>query len=346
METLPAHELRQLLREIREAIAPRIPERLLGGTYRLPEPIEIPLSEIAAAGTAATAIEVRPVAGSSLSLILGKSHAAARVEVCLDVPASSERAWFPMAPGGRVKLPGGARFSGFRVRLQSGAPADADKLAVFAVDVDQDGQHVEVGRFAQVSNGGALEQLLKVLLVSGAEAHLEGAQGSAADRAALAVAGWTGAAYARLGASAAGRALVNLIAGQDGVAGGAGVVGADVLRVALATDDPVRDVGDAGAATLRVVGATTPTSTSTQATAGVAAGDAAAANAARKALVLKNGSSTAGDGVWVRCGADATNTAYLLGPGETLTLTDRRRVSVLRQGANDVTVYVYEESHA
>lgn len=406
------HELRQLFRELIDAVKPKVPGRYLGQSYRAPRTISFLTNEIAAAGTAASAITPVHMGGVRLTLLMS-SHQAAAVEVCFDDAPGNDASptgasgassgWFPLVPGSSVQLPPETPFRQFRIRLQNGVTGDATTRAVFGVDVDTDGQTRELGRFAQVT-GGAIEALFKAIRFSdGQQGAVEGADGSAG-RVVPAIAGWTGAAYARIAATAAGRLLVNLIAGQDGVDGNAGAAGATTLRTVTASDSPdvaslaaievdadairvaaqaietdtgsiatnaatiagwddgagrgdvnpiagqsgvAGGVGDPSASTVRVVGASTPTGVGSQfTTAGAGAADAAAANANRKGLLIRNRNTTAGDGIYVQVGADADATAFLLPPDREMVVTARGRVSVMRQGANNVTLDLYEESNA
>lgn len=380
---IAANELRELFRGLRDAIRPgAVPERLLGQVYRVPRQRSITMDQAAAAGTASasvTGLADISVQGHRLTLAL-TSHMAAVVEVCFDGEAGSGNSahsttaadgWFGMRPGDSVTLPPSAPFRSFKVRRHPDTPASATIRAVFTIDGGSESKLT--GVFPQLSAFASLNTLMRAVQLDGDEGDVEGADGSTATRVVPAIAAWTGAAYVRLGGSAAGRLLVNLIAGQDGIAAGAGAVGATVPRTTLASDDPAvvalqviddwdesdraktnpivgqagiaANVGDAGATVTRTVPVTTPTSTSTQASVTNVDSTPVAANTNRKALVIKNGSTTAGDGVYLRANTAADNTAFLLGPSESITITDRRAIHAIRQ-TNNVTLYLYEESYA
>lgn len=329
----------------------RAPQRFMGTTGLMPRQWSAPLSAIAAAGSpTGTSVNLR---GRSLKVTMS-SHASAKVEIAYDVSGapvddasatavggSTTGGWFAAVPGTKLPAPAGGYFTGFRVRKQADTPSSAD-LVVIGVDYDAESE--ELGRFAQVSGGGAYENLLKILTQAGAEVFLEGAVGSAATRGVLAVGAWTGAAYNRILSSAA--------ALGDAAASAAGeLLVAAKLQVYDAVGDSWNrarsDVGNAGVSTLRVCGTTTPSATPVQYEAGAASGVARAAAARRRSVVIKNGedpASTFGTmGVWINAGAAATNAHFRLDPGEAMTVTTEQEIHALREGAADVTLMIWDE---
>lgn len=385
-------EVRTFMRELLQAVGSNTRERYLGQSYRTPHVETRTLAELSAAGVASESVNERSTIsarGRSLTLLMS-SHASAKVEVCFDYAAGSNtspslgsgtsRGWFPMVPGTRLMLPTGAQFSGFRVRLQTGTPAVATNFAIFGIDVDTDEQSVELGRFAQVSNGGAVEQLLKVLRLDGTEATVQGADGTTATTAAVGVAGFDGAAYRRFltrvgaladavanpGAASPAAALLDVASFAHAFNGatwdrvrslGAALAdalataGAGTLRTAAhltayngATWDMVRSgIGAAGVGVLRVVGAVTGSSARGQTTtAGAGSTQILAANANRKAIAVKNLSS--GECYVAEGAAAAVATGWLLRQYESMTFTGPGAVNVIR-ATTDVTVCYAEESH-
>lgn len=385
VDSLPGYEVRGLFRELIEAVRPgRIPERYLGTTFRAPRQRSLTMDQVAAAGTAASAIVNASdvaIGGRRLTLSVN-SHAGALVEVFFDFgAASSDRSalssgdadgWYAMRPGDSVSLPPDTPFRSFKVRRQATALNSATIRAVFTIDGD--GREANsIGAFAQVTPGGSFNTLMRALQLDGDECDVEGADGSAATRVVPAIAAWTGAAYVRLAGSAAGRLLVNLITGEDGITAGAGAVAAGTPRVTLASNDPAvvalqiiddwdesdrakvnpivgqagvsGGVGDAGAATLRNVPVTVPTAVASQATAAAASAQIVAANANRSSVTVKNRDSA--NSAVINAGAAAVvATHFLLPAGAAVTIYSRQAIHAIRVGAADVTLDVWEESYA
>ena len=342
------NEAREFMRELLRAVGGRTAERYLGQSYRAPRVETRTLAELSAAGTASEATNERSTInarGTSLTLLMS-SHASAKVEVCFDYAAGSNTSpsagsgsaagWFPMVPGTRIKLPPPGRFAGFRVRLQTGTPATATSFAIFGVDVDSDEQSIELGRFAQVSNGGAVENVMKAVLTNGTEVYLEAAAGSAADRGALGVASFDGAVYRRLlslaaalgdaAASAAGELLVAAKlqvfngATWDMLRSGIGAAGTGVLRI----------VGAIPATAPTVVAAIPTTSTSTQ---------IRAANASRCAAILHNAGT---ETVYVAVGEAASANSLPLGAGEKVTLLGSGVINGFKTGGSAANVHAMD----
>lgn len=286
--------------------------------------------------------------GMSLGINPGSEAAGALLEVVFDAPGTTNvEGWQLLVPGSTVSRPDGRPFHAFWVRVADvGLEAVAETVR-FDLDPEQYGQTIRhTGRFPAVSLGGAARSLMRALNLAGTELSLR-----ASDEGALAVAGWTGAAYVRAGASAAGRWLVNLIAGQDGVTGGAGAVAANTPRVTLASDDPAvaalaltKDVGDAAATTLRTVGSTVPTAAASQATATTPSAIVVAANARRKSVTIKN-RDTAENAVLNAGAAAVVATHFRLPPGASITIESRQAIHAIRGAAADVTLDVWEESY-
>lgn len=327
-------DLRQLLEQIRDAVRPPAEARYFGSSGRTPRQLRRELASIAAAGTPAEQIRPETIGGTSLA-ILYASHASARVEVCFDVPAGDDvsassgegvtAGWFLMRPGTRVRLPGGRPFRMFRMRLATGTPASSDPL-VIGIDHEPDENYSEVAPVGNISAGGATDVLVKGVRASDdAEGYLEAADGSAAGRAVLAIAGHVGGtAYARLAASAGGRLAVAPIAGEEGVDG---------------------DAGAAGAATVRTVGATTPTAAVLRGTATGTSAQLAAAQARRKAIVIANLSDAESIYVAPDAGAATVAGGWPIGPGEVHTLTTTQAIQVIRGGAVNAAWAAWEELH-
>lgn len=371
------------LRKLADTLLGNYDRRALGSAATVSRSWSAQLADLAAAGDATgTIVRMR---GRSLRVLMS-SHASARVEIAFEVaggaPADTAgstagagggaaSAWFPAVPGTALPAPGGGEFMGFRLRLQDGTPASTNKIVI---GVDWPWEAGELGRFAQVSNTGGSETLVKAIRASdGAEAYVEAADGTAADRGALGVALWTGAAYVRALASVAGRLAVNLIVGQDGVTAGAGAVAANTPRVTHASDDPAvtalqvmddwdeadrakvnvivgqagvaADVGVSGADVQRVVGTTTPAAEVTRQDAAAATAELLPANANRKAAVITN-LDTAETAYVMPGAAAATATGFPIGPGQSLTLTTTQAINCIRGAAADVPLAVWEESHA
>lgn len=265
-----------------------------------------------------------------------------------DVSAAAEL-WQPLSRCQISTPPNGEGFKSFRVRLVTGSNSDAANELVLVVDPAPYGSEAleaqpptpEVG-----AGGGAAVRIRAIRRSDGAEADVEAGDGSTGTRGTLGVAGLDAGSgdLLTLGVSAARRLLVNLIAGQDGVAGGAGNVDADVLRVALATDDPVRDAGAAGATTLRTAPALTASAAPTIATAGAASSTILAANARRTGVMITN--RDAEESVYLNFGATAAAAAsgVLLEAGESITFTTTQAITAIRGGAADVSLEVIEES--
>jgi hypothetical protein len=343
---ITTEEARSFMRDVREALAPRVRERMLGTTYRAPRVESRTLAELSAAGTAAESVNTAStisVRGSSLTLLMS-SNAAAKVEVCFDYAAGSNSSpsagsgsgagWFPMVPGTRLRPPTGGQFSGFRVRLQTGAPAEATRLAIFGIDVDTDEQSAELGRFAQVSNGGAVEQILKALLTNGTEVYLEAAAGSGADRGALGVASYDGATYRRL------LSLAAALADAAASAAGELLVAAKLQAFNGATWDRIRSgIGAAGTGVLRVVGAipATAPSTRTSVPATSTSTQLAAANASRYAAMIYNAGAVT---VYVAIGEDAAATSQPLPAGDRITVVGSGAINAFNSGAGAADVHV------
>lgn len=267
--------------------------------------------------------------------------------------APGDQLWQPISPGQIACPTNGESFEQVRVRLRPDSNVDAGNYLVLIVDPAPFGAEALEAkpRAPEVDSSGGISTLIRALLrTTGASVALEAVPGNG------------------------GRGILEVapIAGQAGVAGDAGAADATTLRTVTASDSPEvvslaivetwddgagradvnlipgetgidGGVGDPAATTVRVVGASTPTSSSGQVTAGAASSAAAAANANRKACVLKV--APGGGGAYVRCGPNADATAFLLGAGEAMTISDTRAINVIRE-SGDVTVYVFEESHA
>lgn len=323
------------------------------------------LSEIT---TAAPGLAI--AAGGMRFGICPSSHGSAVLMVAFDSAPGSDSEWKVLTPGQTYARPDGRPFKKVFVRRVSTTPSSTNRVR-FDVDPDYLGSSIGYASRAPAisATGGALETLLKVFRASdGAEGFVEGADGTAADRGLPGIAGWTGAAYVRLAASAAGRLLVNLIAGQDGISAGAGAVGATTPRMTLASDDPavaslsVLDdwddtdrckvspiagqagvaggVGDAGATTVRTVEATVPTAVASQFAVGAASAVAVAANANRKSVVLVNeGANTA----TINFGAAAVAATHFgLLAGASIRIESRQSIEAI--SAAGTTLHIVEES--
>lgn len=275
------------------------------------------------------------------------SHASAVLEVAFDKTPSAATEWVRMVPTSRARRPDGQPFNEFRVRFKSSSvPASAETFS-FDLDPDPIGSVRHEGRFAQVSNGGGLETLIKALLrSSGAEVSLEAEAGSAATRGILrvspidqqsAIAGGAGAAGATTTRTVTatdspdvtalqviddivtgGRAKVDPIVGQAGVAAGVGATGVTVQRMVPAIP--------ATAPSSRT--SVPATSTSTQ---------IAAANASRAAAMVCNRGPNV---VYVAVGEAAAATSQPLDAGETKTFVGSGAINAFNSGAAACDVHV------
>ena len=188
------------------------------------------LQDVAAAGAVPTQLDL----GGMVLGINPSSHGSAVVEVCFDVEQASRSRWVVLAPGYTYQKPDGRPFERVFVRRLSTTPSTTN-LIRFDVDPSLVGGAIGYQpRVPNVTPAGAADVAMKAVNLAGTAVDV-----IASDEGALAVSGWTGAAFVRALISAAGRFGVNLIAGQDGVAAGAGVTGATVQRMVLATDDLV-----------------------------------------------------------------------------------------------------------
>jgi hypothetical protein len=338
-------------------------------SFRMPQRETVALSSDRLGNAGATPSRFVALHGFSLTLSTS-SHASSRIEACFDEPSSGAAHWIPMRPGSTIRRPDGAMFSKvFIRRLDANVPSNANELHLIADDENPGDSLVDAGAFPQISAAGSTQTVLFGTTLAGTEVAF-----AAEDNGAFPIAGWTGEAYVRGGISAAGRFTVNLITGQDGIAAGAGAVGATVPRVTLASDDPAvvalqviddwdeadraktnpivgqagvaANVGDAGATVQRVVEVTVPTAAATRVTVGAASGAILAANANRRAALILNKATVAGDDAVVNFGAAAVAaTHFRIAPGGTLTTGYRGAINGIRGAATDVPVDVVEESY-
>lgn len=339
---------------------PPRPERS-SNAVRGVESIDMALSEIATAAPGFTLSTTGRRFGVSPA-----SHSSAVMMVAFDQAPGNDAQWTVLSPGSSLARPDGQPFRRVFVRRLSTTPSTTNRVR-FDVDPEYGGQAITYApRSPALATTGALEALLKGYNNTGNESYAEGADGSSAtDRMALAIAGHTGAAYVRLLASALGRLAVNLIASQDGIAAGAGAVGATVPRVTLASDDPLvaivtaaraavnpivgqagvgAGVGDTGATVVRTVPVTIPTAVATQVVVPVGSTAIVAANANRRSVLIKNRDAT--NGVVLNAGAAAVvATHFLLPAGASIKIESRQAINGIRANAADVTVDVWEESY-
>lgn len=331
------------------------------------------LSQIPTPGTAPLQISY-----SGFAVLLDvASHAGANLEIAFDrqpsISSSTEQGgWQPWTPGKIARPTGGNDFERFFVRKRSIVPVALDPEEVyFVIDPDSaEGAFDPRPRAPQVTPGGAVATLLQALTLAGLQVDVR-----ASDEGALANSWWTGAAYVRALGTAAGRAAVNLIAGSEGITGGAGAVAANTPRTTLASDDPAvtslaimddwdeanraavnliagqagvtANVGIAGVAVPRVVPASPATGEpSAQVTVAAAASTVvAAANASRKSVLILN--RDAANSVFVELDGTAAVAAsgFELIAGAAIQLEITGVIAAIGDGANAVDVHVLEESY-
>lgn len=366
------NELRKIVdaavAKLADRLAPRLETRQAGAAT-MPPTWSSPTSAIASAGSA-TGNQV-DLAGRTITSLL-TADAGGVVEVAFGDPADATsptaaatagiaREWFPLAPGGSVDAPGGQRFTRFRVRLATGTLADTRRV-ILAVDTVGGSQTVrEAGRFANISPGGSIASLERMIDETGTEVSVQGANGSSATLGvpgvAGHVAGQSAVTFEPLEVDATGRANVNPIVGQAGVAAGTGNVGATTVRTVEAADGPVstslvtlagRDVnaGAAGAQTPRVAPATVATGASTTvATTTGASTQVVASNARRKRCALRNNTTTIGADLYFAVGTAAVvGVGPVINPGQAWDVEAVGAINVIRAGATDVSVGAYDES--
>lgn len=301
------------------------------------------LADLPASGSAGLQISEQAYA---LALNPG-SHGAAALEVSFDPPGASEARWTPLVAPSKLTRPDGRAFSWVVVRRRANTPAGSQEV-LLDFDPGELGSTVmhESSRGPNVNPSGSADVRQRIVLADGTEVDVEGAGGSAATRGAPGVSFWdtTGAgSWIRALGTAAGRLAVSLIAGQEGISGGAGAVGAATPRVTLASDDPAvtslqimddwdeadrarvnaivgqagvaADAGAPGANTVRTVEATPAAFVHGRTNAGTTATLILGADTGRAAAYLKNfGAAT----VYVGGPAVTTATGFPLEPGDSM----------------------------
>lgn len=220
--------LRAFVREFLYAVEP---DRLPPANDYGGDTIRTTLTAIADEAAGFTTFE----SGGYAVQLASNSHAGANLDIAFGPNPTNESRWQPLTPGYVVRAPEGRRFEKFHLRRRSSVPAGilSEEINVVVDAGTILSSQEPAPRVGQVTPSGSYQELLRLLTLAGAEVD-----GRGSDEGAIAVSGWTGAAYVRQAVSAAGRLLVNLITGQDGITGGAGAVANNTPRVTLASDDP------------------------------------------------------------------------------------------------------------
>lgn len=273
----------------------------------------------------------------------GQTHAGFRGEIYFgEDRAPSDQLWQPLSRCQVSYPPDGESFKTFRVRVRTGSNLDATSEVVLIVDgapygseaLDAQPPTPEIG-----SGGSAFTRIRALLRSSGAEVDLETAAGAVATRGILGV--------AALGTDGTLRGIASGAAAlADAAASAAGeiLVGAKLQGFNGATWDRLRTaIGAAGVGVLRVVGVTTATAVVTRPTAGAATGVAVAANASRKAVMIRNTHAT--ETAYVDTAAAAVATGVPIGPGASVTFTTVQAINCIRGAAADVALSVADESY-
>lgn len=161
------------------------------------------------------------IVATGRSLVLNpSSHGAAVLEVCFGEKAGQAERWVALTTSSRARRADGTPFDRFFVRRLSTTPSDTSRVAI-DVDPDELGSIQHLPRTPNVGPEGAADLLLRLRRSSDDTlGDAEAANGTAAGRAVLAVAGYvSGTTYARLGAigAALSDAIANPGAANDGV---------------------------------------------------------------------------------------------------------------------------------
>lgn len=166
------------------------------------------------------------------------SHGSAALEVAFDHVTGDAERWVPLTTSCGARKPDGSRFSRFYVRRLATTPSNTDRVAL-DVDPDELGSVEFHPRTPNVDPSGAVDALMKGIRQSdGAIGTLEGADGTTATRFVPGIAVKVGAGFLPALGSTAGRVQTAPVAGQEGVAAGAGAVDALTQRTTLASNDP------------------------------------------------------------------------------------------------------------
>lgn len=295
-----------------------------------------------------------------------QTHAGFRGEIYFgEDEAPADELWQPLSRCQISTPPNGESFKSFRVRLRPQSNAEATAELVLVVDPAPYGSEALEAQppTPEITAGGSSATRIRALLrSSGAEVDLEAADGGAPGRGLLFGAG--------LDAGGIGRALRVMANGALSVAGldtggaqrelrttaaapaasetpGAGVLFAAALgyvfdSAAAEWRRLVGDVGPAGVDVLRVAPTTTAGAAVVRQSATNASAQLLAANARRRACLVKNLDTA--ETAYLRAGsAAAAASGFPLGPGESMSLTTAEVVNVIRGGAADVPLAVWEE---
>ena len=178
----------EMLARLTERAGPRSSREQFTPGVRVPRKETFLLSAIVAGGVAGVEVS----AGGTQVLLSAASHAASRLEIQFDLGAS-ENEWYPLVPSSSTRPPQGSSFRRFRVRAQQGVSVPSLAVPVYLLIAgDEFDQLEDRGRFAQVSPSGSMQTVFYLTTLAGSEVPAIGT-----DEGAIAIGGWTGAAYAR-----------------------------------------------------------------------------------------------------------------------------------------------------
>lgn len=319
--------------------------------------LALPAGVLIAKTGAAVHCHVQTFAGCRAEVYFGEDNADG---------SAGDALWQPLSRGQRATPPNGEEFKSFRVRLRSDSSVAATRFLVLVVDQAPFGQAAmeQLPETPHVDVLGATSTNMQLVRRSdGTTGVMEGADGSIAGRAVPFVAGLDAGSVGRvLRVMANGalnvasvdtggtqRELLSAAAAlADGLTPGAGTLftaGFGYVFDGANWDRELADAGAAGAGVKRVAPATTATAVTERPTAGAASGAAVAANARRRACVIKNLSTT--ETAYFDFGgtAAAVATGYPIGPGDSHSFTTVEAINAIRGAAADVSLAVVDESY-